>query len=255
MRAKRWREEEGHNPAIDPEPRRRIVKLPSSGHYYQDVNHPGSDFVLISMRLLVVLGLVAFCSCPAYSQSAKPLTAARQVQNPRTDTTNLAAKPASSPVQLEMRVPFEPTAFPSGSHLYLAYEIHLTNYFPVPLSLRRIEVLDRAAKDGPPVAAFEGDQLEKMLQLLSGPGSDPKGRLIIGGGQSAIVYMWIEFDRGSRIPNSLVHRVTANLGEVEGAMIARETASCAYWGRRWEGQIGLRTTARATTRTIITGGE
>lgn len=119
-----------------------------------------------------------------------------------------------------MRVPFEPTAFPSGSHLYLAYEIHLTNYFPVPLSLRRIEVLDRAAKDGPPVAAFEGDQLEKMLQLLSGPGSDPKGRLIIGGGQSAIVYMWIEFDRGSRIPNSLVHRVTANLGEVEGAMIA-----------------------------------
>src|SRR5437016_5747114 len=45
------------------------------------------------------------------------------------------ARPASRaglpfPLQLEMRVPFEPTAFPSGGQTYLAYELYLTNFRP-----------------------------------------------------------------------------------------------------------------------------
>ena len=46
------------------------------------------------------------------------------------------------PPQLEMRVPFEPTAFPSDGRTYLTYELYLTNFAANPitltLSLRRV---------------------------------------------------------------------------------------------------------------------
>jgi hypothetical protein len=31
-----------------------------------------------------------------------------------------------------MRVPFEPTPFASGLHVYLIYELHQTNFMPMP---------------------------------------------------------------------------------------------------------------------------
>jgi hypothetical protein len=183
------------------------------------------------MRLFIFLAAVYFCSVSVQAQPGRQA----DTQNARPDDKSVAAKPAPFPPQLEMRVPFEPRAFPSGPHLYLAYEIHLTNYFPFPLPLRRIEVLDRAAQDGQPIAVFEGDQLEKILQPLSGAPSDPQGRLVIGGGQSTIAYMWIEFDRGSRTPSSLVHRVNTDFGKVEGAMITTRIKQLRVLGPPLEG--------------------
>src|SRR5262249_4719496 len=46
---------------------------------------------------------------------------------------------AAWPLPLELRVPFEPTAFPSAGHTYLTYELYLTNFGTTPLTLRRIE--------------------------------------------------------------------------------------------------------------------
>ena len=95
-------------------------------------------------------------------------------------------------------MPFEPTAFPSGSHVYLMYELHLTNFMPMPVSLSRIEVLDADAETGRPIATFEAEELEAMLQPLGGRTlSDRKERLVIAGGQSAIAFMSVEFDRSS----------------------------------------------------------
>src|SRR5437764_12684725 len=79
-----------------------------------------------------------------------------------------AAKPAPWPPQLEMRVPFEPTAFPSGSHIYVMYELHLTNFGKTPLSLSRIEVLDADARADQPIATFQAEQLKSMLQSQCG---------------------------------------------------------------------------------------
>ena len=106
-------------------------------------------------------------------------------------------------------MPFEPTAFPSGPHVYLMYELHLTNFMPMPISLSRIEVLDADAGTSKPIATFETAQLETMLQPLGGKAlSDPKDRLVIADGQSAIAFMSIALDRGSHIPDRLLHRVT-----------------------------------------------
>ena len=72
------------------------------------------------------------------------------------------------PVQLEMRVPFEPTAFPSSGHTHLVYELYLTNFTSNPVTLRRVEVLDADPAVIGPVAGFEGKDLDSILQPIGG---------------------------------------------------------------------------------------
>ena len=142
-----------------------------------------------------------------------------QAQNQQSHNKK-AAKLSPSPLPLEMRVSFQPTAFPSGPHFYVMYELHLTNFGPMPLSLSRIEVLDADAGAAQPIAIFEAEQLEFMLQPLGGKAiSDRKERLAIAGGQSTIAFMSIAFDLSSHIPNRLVHRVSTADSAVEGEVI------------------------------------
>ena len=181
----------------------------------------GRQVRTMGMRLLILLGATSLCLCPTIAQPDNQLTGNSQAQNLRSDNKNPAAKPAAFPLQLEMRVPFEPTAFPSGPHFYVMYELHLTNFGTTPLSLSRIEVLDADAAAAQPIATFEAEQFEAMLQPLGGKRlSDPKERLVIADGQSAIAFMFVAFDRSAHIPERLIHRVSTADSGVEGAVIA-----------------------------------
>jgi hypothetical protein len=132
-------------------------------------------------------------------------------------TPPIVAAASAWPLQLEMRVPFEPTAFPSGGRTYLAYELYLTNFTPDPLTLRRIEVLDADAATARPIAALEGEGLDAVMQSV-GPGKSSNRREIAGGG-SVVVFLWVVLDRGAQLPKRLRHQaVTAN-STVEGAVI------------------------------------
>jgi len=135
-----------------------------------------------------------------------------------------------------MQVPFDPTAFPSGSHVYLMYELHLTNFMPMPISLSRIEVLDADAETSKPIATFETGQLETMLQPSGSKAlSDAKDRLVMANGQSSIAFMSIVFDRGSPIPNRLLHRVTTAYAPEEGAVISTHHTELHVLGSPVEG--------------------
>jgi len=139
-----------------------------------------------------------------------------------------------------MRVPFAPTAFPSGPNIYLFYELHLTNFMPMPISLSRIEVMDADAVTSKPIATFEASQLETMLQPLGGKTfSDPKERLVIGDGQSAIVFTSIVFDGGIHIPDRLLHRVTTSYAPEEGAVISTHHTELHVLGPPVEGSDWL----------------
>ena len=162
------------------------------------------------MRLFLFLAAACIFSYPGIAQT----------QNQRTDD-KAAIKQAPWPLQLEMRVPFEPTAFPSGPHVYLMYELHLTNFMPMPVSLGRIEVLDADSGKSRPIVTFETAQLETMLQPLGGKTlSDPKAKLVITDGQSAIAFISIALERDSHVPNRLLHRVTTSYAPEEGAVIS-----------------------------------
>jgi hypothetical protein len=123
------------------------------------------------------------------------------------------------PLQVDMRVPFEPTAFSSAGRTHLTYELYLTNFGNVPLTLRRIEVLDASGVAAEPVAAFEGAPLGALLQRVGAQadGSDKSGQLAAGG--SVVVFMWVAVEHGARVPNKLRHRVLTADSAVEGAII------------------------------------
>jgi hypothetical protein len=141
-------------------------------------------------------------------------------------TPNASPAPASGaspwPLQLEMRVPFQPTAFPSADGTYLTYELYLTNFTANPITLRRIEVLNADKSATAPVAVFEAGQLDALLQPIGAHASaDSSGNLCqLAGGGSVVVFVWIKLDHGAHVPNSLRHRVLTADSSVEGAIIA-----------------------------------
>lgn len=142
-----------------------------------------------------------------------------------------------------MRVPFEPTAFPSEGRSYLMYELHLTNFGQAGLNLSRIEVLDADAAAAQPIAIFEQEQLETMLQPVGSTVAGPKGNLTIADGRAAIAFMCIAFDHGSPIPNRLLHHVVTTDSMAEGAVIStHHTALHVLWppleGANWVADDG-----------------
>lgn len=176
------------------------------------------------MRLLTLFAAAVLCSCPAIAQPNCPLV---QDSQSRADLRSDNKPPglAPFPLQLEIRVPFEPTPFPSEGCNYLMYELRLTNFGTSPLNLSRIEVLDADAAAPQPIATFDEAQLETMLQPVGNTIAGPKGNLTIADGRTATVFMSIAFDRSSHIPNSLLHHVITTGTMADGAVIStRHTA-------------------------------
>jgi hypothetical protein len=132
---------------------------------------------------------------------------------------HLAALGSPFPLQLELRVPFEPTAFPSAGRTYLGYELYLTNFTHNAIDLRRIEVLDDADASGKPVTTFEGGQLDGLLQAVGAAAAAGTSRSHLAAGSTAVAFMWIAFESGAHVPERLRHRVITADSAGEGAAI------------------------------------
>ena len=149
-------------------------------------------------------------------------------------------KPAPFPLQLEMRVPFEPTAFPSEGRTHLMYELHLTNFGPAPLYIRRLEMLDAGASAAKPIATFSSQQLVTMLGAIGMKASaDANGTPEIVGGGSAIVFVSIALDRGLNVPDKILHRVVTTNSQTEGAVISTHHTTLHILGPPVEGSNWL----------------
>jgi murein DD-endopeptidase MepM/ murein hydrolase activator NlpD len=121
------------------------------------------------------------------------------------------------PPQIELRVPFDPSAYPSGGRTYLTYELYMTNFSSDPIDLRRIEVLDAGVPAGKPLAAFEGEQIDALIQKVGQSSADASRRLV-NSGATVIVFMQIDFDSRGRLPEKLRHRVLTAGDPIEGAV-------------------------------------
>ena len=110
------------------------------------------------MRVSLLLLAVSLCNCPLMSQ-ANLSTAGSTLQPLQVPSGKAASKPFAFPLQLEMRVPFDPTAFPNGLNSHLLYELYLTNFAQTPTTLDRIDVLDAAGTGTPPIGSFDATQL------------------------------------------------------------------------------------------------
>lgn len=113
---------------------------------------------------------------------------------------------AKSVLPIHLQVQFMPPPFWSDDRTVLAYELYVTNYRDLDLTLTQLEVLP-AHDLAHPLATFAGEDLR---QIISRPGkpedlADPER---IGGGEFAVVFLWCLLDSAQTLPQAVAHRAT-----------------------------------------------
>ncbi|MFC1225768.1 M23 family metallopeptidase [Pedobacter sp. BG31] len=131
------------------------------------------------------------------------------------------SKPFSFPLQLEMRVPFGPTAFPNGSNFYLIYELYLTNFGASPIHLKRMELLNGDRSGNAPLLSSDSLELKTMVRILGN--NNLKEALNIEAGQSAVVYIEAKTSNKTGFPNNIIHRIITSTDSLDGAAINTHT--------------------------------
>lgn len=140
--------------------------------------------------------------------------------------------------RVEVVCPSPPVPVKVAERNVLVYELHITNFDVVPLTLKRMEVFADADKSQP-LKTISGDALSAtMLEVGSGMGSSSgaKDSQIIGPGRRAVVFLWIELGLDklgldtrrldTRPPSTLSHRLVFAAGapgEGAGSATAEST--------------------------------
>jgi murein DD-endopeptidase MepM/ murein hydrolase activator NlpD len=130
---------------------------------------------------------------------------------------------------LEMRVPVGPSAFPSAGRTYLVYEIRLTNESNTSLALRRLELRDADRLTTEPIAVFEGESLDKVLQHFGNPAigdlmpEADGGHRNLAAGETAMVFLTVVLEPGARVPDRVTHRLYTAEGNIDGAVVSTHT--------------------------------
>lgn len=119
------------------------------------------------------------------------------------------------PVQLEMRVPFPPTAVPSAGREYLIYELHLRNFGNRPTPLGRLDILDADADTT--VASFEGAGLEALIAPVGLDALTIGEGVMLRGGRSCVVFLRLITDRAP--PAKLRHRMRSGAELTVGPVV------------------------------------
>jgi hypothetical protein len=110
--------------------------------------------------------------------------------------------------------------------LVLAYELHVTNFDVVPLTLKLVEVFANEENAGP-IGSLADDKLSaamirvgapmKMPGMSSGQTQDVR---VIEPGARSVIFLWIEFPLDRAMPASLRHRMTFSAPASQGASAA-----------------------------------
>jgi hypothetical protein len=117
----------------------------------------------------------------------------------------------SIPMQLGLQVPFEPTVYMAAGRAAVMYELHVTNFSDGAIDLRRIEVFDADEAGGNLLAAFDGEQIDPLLQH--------PGPRQVNAGATVVVFMQVALDSKAQMPKTLRHRVSGPDSSIEGAVI------------------------------------
>lgn len=125
------------------------------------------------------------------------------------------------PVDIVAGPPPQPVA--SEGRTWLVYELHLTNYAPLPIELTGVEVFGDA---GATLASYRGQELEKAViavEELSSADSPSSfaGTRTLGEGHAAMMFINLVLEPGARQPNELHHRFSFAVTRKNGEIIQR----------------------------------
>lgn len=139
-------------------------------------------------------------------------------------TTGLSAQERPAIVQsVDLLVPTPPAIIPIAGKTQIVYELHVTNFLSVDVSLSRL-LVRRADRPDVPIADYGGEELRKRIGR-PGLRRGVENPHVVGAGLRAVIYLWIEAADRSDVPASLSHRVELDVlrqsgpvrAEVEGA--------------------------------------
>ena len=115
--------------------------------------------------------------------------------------------------RVEVVCPSPPIPVTIGKNKVLVYELHLTNFDVVPLTLKRLSIF-AAAENPDPLTTLEGEKLSAAMirigapMMMSGSSSAGSGntRTLDPGGRS-VVFLWIELPANRSAPANLRHQL------------------------------------------------
>jgi murein DD-endopeptidase len=87
----------------------------------------------------------------------------------------------------------------------LVYELHVTNFDTVPLTLKKLEVFADADRNQP--IKTLADAALSAIMTEAGTINGAKDSPTIGAAKRAVIFLWIELGPGQRTPASLSHRM------------------------------------------------
>ena len=89
----------------------------------------------------------------------------------------------------------------------LAYELHVANFRDIDVTLAQLEVLP--VRDlAHPLARFTGQDLWRRVRRPGKPANFVHPERI-GGGEFAVVFLWLTLPSGQSIPQAIAHRKMA----------------------------------------------
>src|SRR6267154_877696 len=126
--------------------------------------------------------------------------------------------------RVEVVCPSPPMSVKLGEHKVLVYELHITNFDIMPLTLKRLEVFADAGGNQP--LKVISDEALAAVMVEAGSMSGAKDSQIIGPAKRAVVFVWIELGLDARLPGSLRHRMifaAGAAGDAGGGATAEST--------------------------------
>src|SRR5260221_1682088 len=94
----------------------------------------------------------------------------------------------------------------------LVYELHVTNFDTVPVTLKRVEVFANEESSGALSTLADATLSAEMIRVgeamtMTGSGDGVKDTRVIEPGRRSVIFVWIELQRNRLVPTSLKHRM------------------------------------------------
>lgn len=120
--------------------------------------------------------------------------------------TSQAAAARERGPRVEVVCPSPPIPVTLAQQQILVYELHVTNFDVVPLTLERIEVFSDA-NTSQPLTTISADALAATM-LLAGSQGGAKDAQTIPPANRAVIFMWIALGPDTQTPTTLRHRMS-----------------------------------------------
>lgn len=107
--------------------------------------------------------------------------------------------------RVEITCPSDPIPVRIAGDRVLAYELHITNFDKVSLTITRVDVFGDSEQDTPLFSAT-GTTLEQMVANI-GAARGEKPSVVIAPGKRTVLFLWVAIESDKRLPGALKHRI------------------------------------------------